>query len=153
MTPERLGPDDPRLPATLDLIRTCFAYMDGRVDPPSSIHRMTLDVLADHAARDEVWVIGAAPVAAVILQARPETLYLGKLAVAKAARGTGLARLLLKTAIKEARQQGLPTITLQSRVELTENHTAFRKMGFTKTGETAHHGYDRPTSFTFTLTL
>ena len=153
MTPERLAPGDPRLPATLDLIRDAFAYMDGRVDPPSSIHRMTLDALTDHARRGEVWVIGPAPLAAVILQVKPDTLYLGKLAVAQTARGTGLARVLVDQAKSEARAQGLPTITLQSRVELTDNHATFQKLGFVITGGTRHDGYDRDTSYTFTLTL
>jgi len=33
-------------------------------------------------------------------------------------------------------------------VELVENHAAFAKMGFVRTGESAHPGYDRPTSIT-----
>jgi hypothetical protein len=37
---------------------------------------------------------------------------------------------------------------LQTRVELVENHAAFSRMGFAKTGESAHPGYDRPTSIT-----
>jgi phosphinothricin acetyltransferase len=52
-------------------------------------------------------------------------------------------------ALARARALGLPRVTLQTRVELTENHTAFEAMGFRKTGATAHAGYDRPTSFTY----
>ncbi|MCI5085719.1 MAG: N-acetyltransferase, partial [Rhodovulum sp.] len=31
--------------ALLRLIRTSFAYMDGRIDPPSSMHQLTVDTL------------------------------------------------------------------------------------------------------------
>ena len=41
-----------------------------------------------------------------------------------------------------------PLIELQTRVELTANHRAFRALGFVETGRTAHQGYDRPTSVT-----
>jgi hypothetical protein len=40
-------------------------------------------------------------------------------------------------------------LELQTRVELEENHAAFRAMGFAEAGRTAHPGYDRPTSITF----
>ena len=48
---------------------------------------------------------------------------------------------------------GLTTLELQSRIELLENHAAFTAMGFVKTAETAHPGYDRPTTFTFRKAL
>jgi hypothetical protein len=48
-----------------------------------------------------------------------------------------------------ARALGFPTLELQSRVELVENHAAFTAMGFTQTEATAHAGYGRPTSLTF----
>ena len=47
-----------------------------------------------------------------------------------------------------ARALGLPVLELQTRVELTENHAAFRALGFAQTGATAHPGFDRPTSLT-----
>lgn len=43
--PRRPGPDDPCLAEVLALIRCSFAYMDGRIDPPSSMHRLTLSAL------------------------------------------------------------------------------------------------------------
>ena len=45
--------------------------------------------------------------------------------------------------------QGLAMLGLQTRVELVENQTAFRAMGFQEVGRTAHPGYDRPTSITY----
>jgi predicted N-acetyltransferase YhbS len=149
--PRRLGPGDPALPSLLMLIQTSFAYMEGRIDPPSSMHRLALDDLNAQARSAEIWAIedGNRVVACVILTPKPGVLYLGKIAVAASHRGRGIARVLVDLAEMRARALGLPGVELQSRVELTENHSAFAAMGFRVTAETAHPGYDRPTSVTF----
>jgi predicted N-acetyltransferase YhbS len=149
--PRRLGPGDPALPGVWALIRTTFAYMEGRIDPPSSMHRLSLRDVSEQAARGELWVIEdeGRVVACVFLTPRANVLYLGKLAVAVSHRNRGLARRLVQLAETRARQLGLKAVELQSRIELTENHTAFSAMGFRVTGETAHPGYDHPTSLTF----
>lgn len=149
--PRRLEADDAMLGAVLGLIRTTFAYMEGRIDPPSSLHRLTREELARQAAEGEVWAIVAAdrPVACVFLTPRPPVLCLGKLAVAPTHRGRGFARRLVALAEARAQALGLDAVELESRVELTENHSAFAAMGFRVAGERAHPGYDRATSLTF----
>jgi GNAT superfamily N-acetyltransferase len=146
--PLRLHPGDPRLAGVLALIRAEFAYMDGRVDPPSSVHRMTAASLEETAAAAEVWAVGAPPLACVILTPRPDALYLGKLAVTASARRRGLARRLIGLAEARAQALGLGWLELQVRVELAENHAAFAALGFRQTGASAHPGFDRPTSLT-----
>ncbi len=139
------------------LLTAAFAYMEGRIDPPSSLSRMTPDTLSEEAARKELWVIpdpaaphaSPTPQACVIMTPQPDHLYFGKLAVAEQARGKGLARQLIELAETRARTLGLPRLRLQTRVELVENHATFTRMGFVQTGLTAHEGYDRPTSLTF----
>lgn len=137
------------------LLTAAFAYMEHRIDPPSSLTRMTPDTLCSDAARTEVWIIETAgrPIACMILTPKPDTLYLGKLATDPAHRRAGLARRLIAHAEIRARALGLPSITLQTRIELTENHATFTALGFAKTGETAHPGYTRPTSLTFSKRL
>lgn len=149
--PRRLGPEDPALPGVRSLIRTSFAYMEGRIDPPSSMHRLSLRDISAQAARAELWVIEdeGRVVACVFLTPKADALYLGKLAVAVSHRSRGLARRLVGLAETRARELGLKAVELQSRVELTENHTAFSAMGFRVAGETAHPGFDHPTSLTF----
>ncbi|UWQ77983.1 GNAT family N-acetyltransferase [Leisingera sp. S132] len=146
--PRRLSPDDPCLQDVLDLIQRSFAFMEGRIDPPSSMHRLSLAALQDQCRNGEIWVIGTPPAACMFLTPRPDCLYLGKLAADAPHRGTGLARALVELAAARARALGLPVLRLQSRIELTENHAAFARMGFRKTGETAHPGFARPTSVT-----
>jgi ribosomal protein S18 acetylase RimI-like enzyme len=148
MIETRHSPGDPALAILLNLIRESFAYMDGRIDPPSSMHRLTLADLSESARTGEVWSLGDPAAACVVLTPQPKCLYLGKLAVAVSARRQGLAARLVEIAAERARARGLAWVELQTRVELTENRATFARLGFVKTGETAHEGYDRPTSIT-----
>ncbi|NVK13245.1 MAG: GNAT family N-acetyltransferase [Rhodobacteraceae bacterium] len=146
--PRRLFPGDPCLRDVLDLIQRSFAFMEGRIDPPSSMHRLSLAALQEQCRHGEIWAIGTPPAACVFLTSRPDCLYLGKLVVDAPHRGTGLARALVELTADRALALGLPVLRLQARIELTENHAAFARMGFRKTGETAHPGFARPTSVT-----
>jgi len=133
-------------PGVLDLIRQAFAGMEGRIDPPSSLHRLTVGALAAH--EGEVWV--DAPLrACMVLTVKPGRLYLGKLAVRPDLQGQGLGRGMVARAEERARALGLPVLELETRVELVENHATFTRLGFREVGRSAHDGFDRPTSITF----
>ena len=136
-------------PALLALIQRAFAYMDGVIDPPSSLHRLTPESVAEQARTGEVWVIGHPALACVFLTPKADALYVGKLAVDPPAQGKGLGRALIDLAESRAQALGLPVLELQTRIELTANHATFRQLGFSQTAATAHPGYDRPTSLTF----
>lgn len=148
--PRRMAPGDDPDPI-LALIRAAFADMDGRIDPPSSMYRLSAADVTAQATKGEIWRIGPpdAPLACVFLSARPDRLYTAKLAVTEAARGQGLARRLIEQAERRARALRLPALELQTRVELTENHACFERLGFTRVAGTAHPGYDRITSWTY----
>ncbi|MBV0910835.1 GNAT family N-acetyltransferase [Anianabacter salinae] len=135
---------------TLALLHEAFAYMEGRIDPPSSLHRLGPGDLDRQAEAGEVWIIGAvdAPEACMVLTPQEDALYLGKLAVARHRRGCGLARRLVDHAAGRAQVLGLPRLRLQARIELVENHVTFARLGFAETARTAHPGFDRPTSLT-----
>lgn len=148
MTPHR-ATDPHDWPALLALIRRAFAPMEGVIDPPSSLHRLTPEGIAEQASSGEVWVIGTPPCACVFLTVTPGALHVGKLAVDPPHQGRGLGRVLLTLAESRARALGLPALELQTRVELTANQATFRHLGFVQTAATAHPGYDRPTSLTF----
>jgi ribosomal protein S18 acetylase RimI-like enzyme len=101
----------------------------------------------------EVWAIGTPPRACVFLTPEPRSLYLHKLAVDPAHHRQGHARALMALAAARARALGKPALTLQTRIELVENHAAFRALGFVETGRSAHPGLDRPTTLHFTLAI
>lgn len=147
ITPTRLAPNDSALPQVLILIRSEFAYMDGLIDPPSSIHSTTLADLQNPGV--EVWAMGQPPEACVILTPKPPALCIGKLAVATNARRRRLATILINHAETRALALGLTHLELQTRVELVANQAAFAALGFVETARTAHKGYARPTAITY----
>lgn len=135
----------------LSLILRSFEYMDGIIDPPSSANRLTAQILKDKARTDHVFgvFIDGKPVACIFCTPREDCLYVGKLAIDTQLQGKGYGKRLMKRAEAHALQLGYQCIELQVRVELDENRGYFEELGFSKTGETAHEGYDRTTSFTF----
>lgn len=145
-----IDPADRRWPELLVLVRESFAFMDGRIDPPSSVHRLTVEQMRAEAGNGAVLVADEDGIAVGCVTCKPlaHALYLGKLAVRADRRGRGIARALVEVAASEARRRGLDALELQTRVELVENHAAFARLGFVRVGETAHPGYDRPTSIT-----
>ncbi len=139
--------------AIRELILRAFAFMEGRIDPPSSAHRLTPEAIARQAREGEVWLMGDPAVACLFLTPLPQALYLGKMAVEPALQGQGLGRALMGLAENRARALGLPALELETRIELVENQAAFRAMGFTQVAAKAHPGFDRPTSLTFRRVL
>jgi len=135
----------------LALLRESFAYMDGRIDPPSSLHAFDAEKLKAKAAAEELVLAFVDGELAGCLFAVPRgnALYLGKIAVRPAFQGRGLARRMMDLAEAGARARGLKAFELQTRVELTENHRTFAALGFEKVGETSHSGFSRTTSLTF----
>ncbi len=136
--------------AVHQLLLDCFAYMETRIDPPSSLHRLTPEGIASFAASQYLFVIekDAAPLACLFATDKDPFLYLGKVAVNADQRGLGLARILVTQAEQTARELGYNRLQLESRIELAEIHQTFAALGFHKIGETAHPGYDSPTSIT-----
>ena len=87
---------DPALLQVLNLIQESFAFMTGRIDPPSSMHHLTLQDLTEKAQTD--WILGMGdPVkACVVASPLHHALYLGKMAVDPRLRGQGMARALVQ---------------------------------------------------------
>jgi N-acetylglutamate synthase-like GNAT family acetyltransferase len=134
----------------LALLRSAYAYMESRIDPPSSLLRMDAEQL-EAKAREEVLILaleGRRLVGCAFASLRADCVYVGKLAVDAAFRGRGAARSILLAAETLARAEARPFVELETRVELVENHETFAALGFAKVGESAHPGFDRPTSIT-----
>lgn len=146
----RVGPNFKDWPRLLALIREAFSVMEGRIDPPSSVHRLTVEKMADDAAHGAVFVAEREDGLAGCIFCRPRggALYLGKLAVRPNLQGQGIGHALVDAARAEAERLGLSALELEARVELWENHAAFAAMGFTRVAETSHPGFDRTTSIT-----
>ena len=136
--------------AILTLIQYEFAYMQGRIDPPSSMTRLTPKLLAEK-ARDELMLTcmsGDVLVATAFVRPEAGWAYIGKIAVQDKWRKRGITRRMLDIVEAHGRKAGWSHLELQVRVELTENLATFGALGFVETARTAHAGYDRPTSVT-----
>lgn len=148
ITIQRLNGSFGRWGELLDLIHTSFAYMDGRIDPPSSAHALTAQSLREK-ARNEIGYVardGDKITGCVFCRVEPDSLYIGKLAVLPETQGRGIGKRLLTYAEAEARNRDLTILRLETRIELVDNHTTFAAWGFSKTAENSHPGFDRTTS-------
>lgn len=132
------------------LLTDCFAYMSERIDPPSSLDRMSPDDFRRMALEDGLVTVFRDDelIACGFLAEREVSIYLGKLAVSQAFRRRGILKAIITIAESVAVRRGKHWLELQTRIELTENHRAFEALGFMRARETAHPGYDRPTSVT-----
>ena len=137
-----------RWDALLDLILTSFAYMNGRIDPPSSALALTAETLKTKAIDEIAYIAveGEQLVGCIFCRPEAESLYVGKLAVLPAAQGRGIGKRLLVLAGAAARDLGLKDLRLETRIELIDNHATFAAWGFQKTAENRHAGFDRTTS-------
>jgi GNAT superfamily N-acetyltransferase len=136
--------------ALLALLRSTYAYMESRIDPPSSLLRMDAEQLEEK-ARDEVLILALEPqrlVGCAFASLRDDCVYVGKLAVDEAVRRQGVARKIMQAAEMLARDNARPFVELETRIELIENHATFAALGYSKVAESAHPGFARPTSIT-----
>src|SRR4029434_355352 len=106
--------------SVLLLLQSAFAYMDGRIDPPSSLHRLGVGELRAK-ARQESLILATeedALIGCAFAEVRSDCVYVGKVPVAMPCRGRGIARQLLNAAESIARRSVLQVLELQTRVEL-----------------------------------
>ncbi|TIT24583.1 MAG: GNAT family N-acetyltransferase [Mesorhizobium sp.] len=129
--------------------------MDGIIDPPSSAHRLTVENLRAKAMEETAFLAlkQSEIVGCVLFLKRADDLYIGKLAVEPALQGQGIGKRLMQAVEDLARSHNRTAIELQTRIELIGNHAAFARLGFRETVQTAHKGYDRPTSITMRKVL
>jgi GNAT superfamily N-acetyltransferase len=133
----------------LRLILDGFEGQRGRVDPPSSAFSESVDnlrrrrqaewlVIAERAGSDELS-------ACLFSEARPDELYLSKIAVAPGSRGRGLTGRMIERTLPIARQVGCSWLALNVRVSLGDNQAIFRHLGFEIFESGCHPGYTTPT--------
>lgn len=137
------------------LLSQAFSHMEGRIDPPSSMNRLDPRAVVEKIGSEDLVVarVGDRVVGCLFGAPQGHSYNLGKIAVARDMRHKGIARAMVEAASDRATALGLLALTLQSRVELTDNHAAFNAMGFRQTGTFTHPGFNEPTSLVFTRPL
>jgi len=151
MVQVEINPQFDNYAGLLALLRRSFAFMDGRIDPPSSLHKLDIDTLGEKGKAETLLtaIDGEKLVGCLFVRRSGDALYLGKLAVDDASRGQGVARQMIDVANFIGKQWSCQALELEARVELTENQTFFKQLGFEKVGENAHEGYARTTSYRY----
>jgi len=134
----------------LDLVQTAFKSMEGRINPPSSMHKLTSQNLAQKATEETLIYANCEDklVGCAFAYDREDALYIGKVSIAPDFQGHGLGKSIVEACKKLAKRKGCNELELETRIELTENHEFFSKLGFVKISEKSHEGFDRPTSIT-----
>lgn len=137
------------------LLSQAYASMEGRIDPPSSMMRLSpTDIMIKLATEDLIVARSGDRILGCLFgHAEDDAYYVGKIAVARPVRRQGLARTMIEAAAKRGAALGKSELRLQSRVELIDNHAAFLALGFDQSGTYSHPGFDRPTSLVFTRPL
>lgn len=133
-----------------ELLVECFAYMDDVIDPPSSLRQTTADDLRKKAIDQTLILVwdDKKLVACAYFDIRHDAVYIGKIAVTSSHRGQNIARQIFDMAENLANENAKAWLELETRIELTDNHLAFGKMGFVISAHNSHAGYSRPTSIT-----
>ena len=136
--------------ALREVLARNFAFMEGRISPPSSLGAMSAADL-EIRSREETLLLAMAGkqiAGCAYLRFDPDSVYIGKLAIDAPFRSLGLARRIVEMADVMASKTGRSRLVLQTRVELVENHETFARLGFSIASYTSHEGFDRPTSLT-----
>jgi predicted N-acetyltransferase YhbS len=134
--------------AVAALIRAAFASQSVSTDPPPSALRVSGADVAAHLLSG-YGAVAEAPgglAGAALWIEQDGGLYLGRLAVAVAWRGRGIASALVAAAETAARAMRLPRLHLSTRLVLHDNRRLFAACGFVETTREAHPGYGEPTS-------
>lgn len=98
-------------------------------------------------AREACWIAeraGARVGSIFVVAESPEVAKLRLLYVDESARGTGLGRSLVETAIAFARAKGYQTMRLWTQASLTPARRLYAAQGFIKTAESAHNDFGTP---------
>jgi len=138
------------------VIAAGFEQYRDRLDPPSAAFRETGEAIARELAAGAGALVAegdGAILGCVMIKQVDGDLYFGRLAVPPAARGRGLARLLVAAVEADARRRGLAGVRLGVRIALAENQQLFAGLGYVEISRSAHPGFDHPTYITMRKAL
>jgi predicted N-acetyltransferase YhbS len=136
--------------AVAALIRTAFAAQSVATDPPPSAIRVTEADIAAHllTGSGAVAEVNGELAGSALWVEQDGGLHLGRLAVAPAWRGHGIAKALVSAVEAAARRMDLPRVHLSTRLPLIDNRRLFAAWGFVETTRHAHPGYAEATFVT-----
>lgn len=147
-SPDRTAPVTVRAARPSDAADITACAREAYAHYVERIGREPAPMLADYAeviAHDQVHVAvtGTDIVGILVLAVTPEGFCLDNVAVRPAAWGTGIGRLLLELAEREARRQGFTSIFLYTNEQMTENCELYSHIGYIEFERRVVDGYAR----------
>jgi len=130
------------------LLHLAFQEHDGKLDPPSGVHKETAESLAARMGKGGAIVVTAddgAIVACGFYEWREGYAYVGRLGTHPAHRRAGLGGAILKAAEEQARAKGYARARLATRVHWTELRRYYESRGYRAVGFGTHEGRTWPT--------
>ncbi|MFP2931317.1 GNAT family N-acetyltransferase [Pyxidicoccus sp. 3LG] len=137
------------------LLREAFEEYRGRLEPPSSAHGKTEEVVRRE-LRDGGALIAESPSGAegcVFFHVRADHVYLDRLAVLPPFRGRGVARALVDAVEARARALGALPVRLNVRLALEDHQAWYARLGYAFRSHGTHEGYASPTYVVLQKTL
>lgn len=136
------------IPDILAIITTAFAEHRGKLNPPSSAERKTIEIVREELAQADAFVAEAEGrlVGCVFYRLRDGSMYLDRLAVLSECQGRGVASALIAEVERAGRARGIGALTLTVRLALTRQQAMYRKLGFEFLEYGTHEGFTEPTS-------
>jgi ribosomal protein S18 acetylase RimI-like enzyme len=134
----------------LELLQQSYAYMEGKIAPPSSLQSYSAEKLAEKSTGEELILAwsGQVLVGCVFGKQTDDGMYIGKAAVNPNYQGQGIGRQLMQAIENEAMSSGLSRLWLEVRIELTELHETYGALGYSAISEGCHEGFEQTTFLT-----
>jgi GNAT superfamily N-acetyltransferase len=131
----------------LELLARAFREYDGRLDPPSGVHRETVASIAARLREGGALVceVQGALAGCVFYATKSDHLSVGRLAVLPEHRRRGIGELLLRSAERRAMELGLSRVRLGVRVPLVNLRAYYEARGYVPIAYRSHDGYTAPT--------
>ncbi|WP_204112869.1 GNAT family N-acetyltransferase [Shimia biformata] len=128
-----IRPGDPRDPQATALLQASHALMQSLFSPEDN-HFLSIDALCASNIRFFVAEDDGALLGCVALANQGDYGEVKSMFITPEARGTGIADLLMKRLIAEARAQALPAVKLETGDTLFAAHKVYARHGFVQCG-------------------
>ncbi|CAG7943609.1 unnamed protein product [Penicillium salamii] len=132
------------IPTIKAMVNAAYSiYVERMGKPPAPMSEDWAQTLQTHnvlVLRDNKQVAGSI---AFHVDHESDSLKIDNVVVHPDMQGHGYGRFLIKHAEMEARQHGLPSVTLFTNAKMIENTGMYRRMGFVETGVRVEDGFER----------